>query len=68
MSFVSGVKKYVFLCSVCGGLASLLGTLFLAVYLILRTYTSSLDYFETIPTYIPATMVSTLHSKISTTG
>ncbi|XP_046682929.1 uncharacterized protein LOC124369174 isoform X2 [Homalodisca vitripennis] len=53
----SGVKKYVFLCSVCGGLASLLGTLFLAVYLILRTYTSSLDYFETIPTYIPAAML-----------
>ncbi|KAG8265943.1 hypothetical protein J6590_082591 [Homalodisca vitripennis] len=52
-----GVKKYVFLCSVCGGLASLLGTLFLAVYLILRTYTSSLDYFETIPTYIPAAML-----------
>ncbi|KAL1132369.1 hypothetical protein AAG570_010324, partial [Ranatra chinensis] len=51
------LRKYVFLCTVCGGLASLLGGLFLAVYLILRSYTSSLDYFETIPTYIPASML-----------
>ncbi|XP_073985184.1 uncharacterized protein isoform X1 [Rhodnius prolixus] len=51
------LKKYVFLCTVCGGLASLLGGLFLGVYLILRSYTSSLDYFETIPTYIPASML-----------
>uniref|UniRef100_A0A146KTR5 Uncharacterized protein n=1 Tax=Lygus hesperus TaxID=30085 RepID=A0A146KTR5_LYGHE len=51
------LKKYVFLCTVCGGLASLLGALFLGVYLLLRSYTSSLDYFETIPTYIPATML-----------
>ncbi|XP_014281231.1 uncharacterized protein [Halyomorpha halys] len=53
----SGLRKYVFLCSVCGGLASLLGGLFLGVYVILRTYTSSLGYFETIPTYIPAAML-----------
>ncbi|XP_014245681.1 uncharacterized protein LOC106664478 isoform X2 [Cimex lectularius] len=51
------LRKYVFLCTVCGGLASLLGGLFLGVYLILRSYTSSLDYFETIPTYIPAAML-----------
>lgn len=51
------LKKYVFLCSVCGGLASLLGGLFLGVYVILRSYTSSLGYFETIPTYIPAVML-----------
>lgn len=53
-----GLRKYVFLCAACGGLSSLLGILFLAVYFLLRSYTSSLVYFETVPTYVPASMVS----------
>lgn len=51
-------RKYVFLCTACGGLAVLLGALFLTVYFMLRSYTSSLNYFETVPTYVPAAMVS----------
>jgi hypothetical protein len=47
----------VFLCAACGGMSSLLGILFLAVYFMLRSYTSSLVYFETVPTYVPASMV-----------
>jgi hypothetical protein len=54
----SGIRKYVFWCCVCGGLATILGTLFLAVYFLLRSYTSTLGYFETIPTFVPATMVN----------
>ncbi|ERL83499.1 hypothetical protein D910_00521, partial [Dendroctonus ponderosae] len=52
-----GVGKYVFWCCACGGLATLLGALFLTVYFLLRTYTSTLGYFETIPTFVPATML-----------
>ncbi|KAE8736877.1 hypothetical protein FOCC_FOCC017667 [Frankliniella occidentalis] len=52
-----GLRKYVFLCAACGGASALLGVLFLAVYFILRSYTSSLVYFETVPTYIPASML-----------
>lgn len=51
-----------FLCTACGGLAVLLGILFLAVYFMLRSYTSSLNYFETVPTYVPAAMVSSFTS------
>lgn len=39
-------------------MATILGALFLAVYFLLRSYTSTLGYFETIPTFVPATMVS----------
>ncbi|XP_015836932.1 uncharacterized protein LOC658369 isoform X2 [Tribolium castaneum] len=53
----SGVRKYVFWCCACGGLATILGTMFLAVYFLLRSYTSTLGYFETIPTFVPATML-----------
>lgn len=53
-----GIRKYVFWCCACGGLATVLGALFLAVYFLLRSYTSTLGYFETIPTFVPATMVS----------
>lgn len=56
----SGIRKYVFWCCVCGGLATILGSLFLAVYFLLRSYTSTLGYFETIPTFVPATMVSSV--------
>lgn len=52
-----GIRKYVFWCCACGGLATILGALFLAVYFLLRSYTSTLGYFETIPTFVPATMV-----------
>nr|CAD7200036.1 unnamed protein product [Timema douglasi] len=51
------LRKYVFLCTACGGLSSLLGALFLTVYFMLRSYTSSLNYFETVPTYVPAAML-----------
>ncbi|XP_060531708.1 uncharacterized protein LOC132705112 isoform X2 [Cylas formicarius] len=52
-----GVKKYVFCCCACGGLATILGALFLTVYFLLRMYTTTLGYFETIPTFVPATML-----------
>ncbi|KAF7284916.1 hypothetical protein GWI33_017396 [Rhynchophorus ferrugineus] len=52
-----GIRKYVFWCCACGGLATILGALFLAVYFLLRSYTSTLGYFETIPTFVPATML-----------
>ncbi|KAG5868087.1 hypothetical protein JTB14_008545 [Gonioctena quinquepunctata] len=52
-----GIRKYVFWCCSCGGLATILGALFLAVYFLLRSYTSTLGYFETIPTFVPATML-----------
>ncbi|CAH1117348.1 unnamed protein product [Phaedon cochleariae] len=52
-----GIRKYVFWCCACGGLATILGALFLAVYFLLRSYTSTLSYFETIPTFVPATML-----------
>ncbi|XP_072391707.1 uncharacterized protein [Diabrotica undecimpunctata] len=52
-----GIRKYVFWCCACGGLSTILGALFLAVYFLLRSYTSTLGYFETIPTFVPATML-----------
>ncbi|XP_022921313.1 uncharacterized protein [Onthophagus taurus] len=52
-----GIRKYVFWCCICGGMATILGALFLAVYFLLRSYTSTLGYFETIPTFVPATML-----------
>lgn len=51
-------KKYVFCCTVCGGLVTILGSLFLTVYFLLRSLTSTLNYFETIPTFVPASLVS----------
>lgn len=54
----SALRKYVILCTACGGMAALLGALFLLVHFVLRAHTSSLHYFETVPTYVPATMVS----------
>ncbi|XP_044739237.1 transcription factor mef2A isoform X2 [Chrysoperla carnea] len=53
----NGIKKYVFWCCACGGLSTIIGALFLAVYFMLRSYTSTLTYFETIPTFVPATML-----------
>ena len=51
-------RKYVILCWVCGGLAVLLGLLYVLLYFLLRAYTSSIHFFETIPTYVPACVVS----------
>ena len=53
-------KKYVLLCAACGGLAIILGSLFAVLYVILRSYTSSLHYFETVPSYVAAVSVRTL--------
>ncbi|KAG1658419.1 hypothetical protein GQR58_022982 [Nymphon striatum] len=50
-------RKYVILCFLCGGLAVLLGFILMGIYFTLRSYTSSLHYFETIPTYVPAAVL-----------
>ena len=50
-------KKYVILCSLCGGLSAAVGSLFLAVHAVLSAHTASLALFETVPSYIPGTMV-----------
>lgn len=53
-----GVRKYVLWCLLCGGASGLLGIMFLGVYFLIRYYTSSLTYFETVPTFVPSTLVS----------
>lgn len=53
-----GVRKYVLWCLLCGGAAGLLGIMFLGVYFLIRNYTSSVAYFETVPTFVPSTLVS----------
>ncbi|XP_035233487.1 uncharacterized protein LOC118205304 [Stegodyphus dumicola] len=47
------MKKYVISSLVCGGLSVFHGIVFIIIYLLLRSYTSSLQLFETIPTYVP---------------
>lgn len=54
----NGVRKYVMCCLLCGGMSAILGVLFLGVYFLLRSYTSTVGYFETVPTFVPATLVS----------
>uniref|UniRef100_A0A182K3U0 Uncharacterized protein n=1 Tax=Anopheles christyi TaxID=43041 RepID=A0A182K3U0_9DIPT len=56
-SSTSGVRKYVIWCLICGGISSLLGVLFLGIYFLLRSYTSTVGYFETVPTFVPATLL-----------
>ena len=51
-------KKYVWLCCLCGGLCLALGILYLVIYFVLGRYTTSLHYFQTLPLYIPAIVVS----------
>lgn len=51
------LRKYVILCLICGGSAVFVGVLFIAIYFTLRSYTSSLQFFESIPTYVPAAML-----------
>jgi len=46
-------QKYVLLTVICGTLSIILGGLFISIYFIVRSTTTSLHYFETIPTYIP---------------
>ncbi|XP_055623279.1 uncharacterized protein LOC129766708 isoform X2 [Toxorhynchites rutilus septentrionalis] len=53
----SGVRKYVIWCLICGGISCLLGILFLGIYFLLRSYTSTVGYFETVPTFVPATLL-----------
>jgi hypothetical protein len=48
----------VLLCAACGGLAVVLGALFAVLYFVLRSYTSSLHYFETVPSYVASVVVS----------
>lgn len=55
----NGVRKYVVWCLICGGISCLLGVMFLGVYFLVRSYTSTVGYFETVPTFVPATLVST---------
>lgn len=63
----SGIRKYVVWCLICGGLSCLLGIMFLGVYFLVRSYTSTIGYFETVPTFVPATLVSNFrtHKKSS---
>ncbi|XP_046403062.1 uncharacterized protein LOC124168795 isoform X2 [Ischnura elegans] len=51
------LRKYVVLCLGVGALSSLIGSLFLLVHLLLRARTSSLHYFETVPGYVPASVL-----------
>merc|ERR1719471_2724381 len=46
-------QKYVLLTIISGSLSIVLGSLFITIYFIVRNTTSSLHYFETLPTYIP---------------
>ncbi|XP_011308086.1 uncharacterized protein [Fopius arisanus] len=50
-------KKYVVLCCLCGALSAAVGSLFLAVHAVLSAHTASLMHFETVPSYIPGTML-----------
>ncbi|XP_014208081.1 uncharacterized protein LOC106639137 [Copidosoma floridanum] len=50
-------KKYVVLCWLCGGLSVAVGSLFLLVHAVLSANTASLALFETVPSYIPGTML-----------
>ena len=51
-------QKYVLLTIISGALSVILGSLFITIYFIVRNTTTSLHYFETLPTYIPGVTVS----------
>ncbi|KAM8710327.1 hypothetical protein ACLKA7_017026 [Drosophila subpalustris] len=53
----AGIKKYVVWCLICGGFSCLLGVLFLGVYFMLHSYTITVGNFETVPTFVPATLL-----------
>ncbi|CAG7724313.1 unnamed protein product, partial [Allacma fusca] len=50
--------KYCLLCTICGSAATILAGIFLVVAALFRYYTTSINYFETVPTYIPAILLS----------
>ncbi|CAG0912630.1 unnamed protein product [Notodromas monacha] len=50
-------KKYSWLCGTCGGAIGALGLAYLAVYFSIRNQTSSVQYFETVPTIVPASLL-----------
>ena len=56
-------KKYILLCLLCGGCCLTLGILYLVIFFLLGRYTTSLHYFQTLPTYIPAVVVSPIFVK-----
>lgn len=53
----SGIRKYVVWCLICGIISIICGIMFLGVYFLVRSYTSTIGYFETVPTFVPATLV-----------
>ena len=58
-SFCHGLgKKYVLLCWLCGILCLGLAAVYLTVYFLLEANTTSLHYFQTMPTYVPSIPVS----------
>ena len=50
-------QKYVLLTIISGSLSIILGSLFITIYFVVRNTTTSLHYFETLPTYIPGIAV-----------
>lgn len=50
-------KKYVIWCLVCGGFSCILGFLLLGVYFLLHSYKITVGNFETVPTFVPASLV-----------
>ena len=55
------LQKYVILTIISGTLSVILGSLFITIYFIVRNTTSSLHYFETLPTYIPGIAVRSMN-------
>ena len=51
------LQKYVLLTIISGALSVILGSLFITIYFVVRNTTTSLHYFETLPTYIPGVTV-----------
>ena len=53
-------QKYVLLTVISGSLSVILGSLFILIYFMVRSTTTSLHYFETLPTYIPGIAVGSI--------
>lgn len=47
-------KKYVLMCGLCGGLCLALGIMYIVIFFLLDRYTTSLHYFQTMPTWVPS--------------
>ncbi|CAG2116084.1 unnamed protein product, partial [Medioppia subpectinata] len=54
---ISWDHKYIALCLLCGTVSTLIGSLIVIIYAMIRSNTSSLQYFETIPSYIVAILL-----------